>query len=188
MSGVPAHNKQLQRTVMRHRSDGASTSFHYALASRVIRQRAAARLKRSATSRALRRVAFLVVALFATWNALAQDVVPREQADDQAWRAVDAQIQLVWSGFCSLLRAGDINGALEYFAAGKARARYAEAFSNAGDYARQLPESWGEIKMIEEFYPFVSYSLFGKNAEGERRMYTVIFYRDQRGQWFIESL
>jgi hypothetical protein len=133
-------------------------------------------------------VPFFLVALFATWSALAQDVVPREEADDQAWRAVDAKIQLVWSGFCSLLRAGNISGALEYFAEGKSRARYAEAFNNAGDSARQLPESWGEIKMIEEFYPFISYSLIGKNADGERRMYTVIFYRDQQGQWFIDSL
>jgi hypothetical protein len=44
---VPApHNKQLQRTVTRRRGDGASAAFHYALAPRVIRQRAAAELRR----------------------------------------------------------------------------------------------------------------------------------------------
>ena len=32
-------NKQLQRTVMRHRGDAASAPFHYALASRFTRQR-----------------------------------------------------------------------------------------------------------------------------------------------------
>jgi predicted RNase H-like HicB family nuclease len=42
-------NKQLQRTVIRHRGDAASAPFHYALASRVQRQRAAAELRRSAT-------------------------------------------------------------------------------------------------------------------------------------------
>jgi hypothetical protein len=42
-------NKQLQRTVIRHRSDTASAPFHYALASRFTRQRAAAELRRSAT-------------------------------------------------------------------------------------------------------------------------------------------
>jgi hypothetical protein len=39
-------NKQLQRTVTRHRSDGASAPFHYALAPRFTRQCAAAELRR----------------------------------------------------------------------------------------------------------------------------------------------
>jgi len=43
---VPAHNKQLQRTVIRRRGDGASAPFHYALAPRFTRQRAAAELRR----------------------------------------------------------------------------------------------------------------------------------------------
>jgi hypothetical protein len=41
-----APNKQLQRTVTRRRGDGASAPFHYALAPRFIRQRAAAELRR----------------------------------------------------------------------------------------------------------------------------------------------
>jgi hypothetical protein len=40
------HNKQLQRTVIRHRGDVASASFHYALTPRVTRPRAAAELRR----------------------------------------------------------------------------------------------------------------------------------------------
>jgi hypothetical protein len=39
-------NKQLQRTVIRRRDDGASAPFHYALAPRIARQRAAAELRR----------------------------------------------------------------------------------------------------------------------------------------------
>jgi len=39
-------NKQLQRTVTRRRGDGASAPFHFALAPRFIRQRAAAELRR----------------------------------------------------------------------------------------------------------------------------------------------
>jgi hypothetical protein len=39
-------NKQLQRTVTRHRGDAASAPFHYALASRSKLQRAAAELRR----------------------------------------------------------------------------------------------------------------------------------------------
>jgi len=42
-------NKRLERTVMRHRGDAASAPFHYALASRFTRQRAAAQPQRSAT-------------------------------------------------------------------------------------------------------------------------------------------
>jgi hypothetical protein len=41
-----APNKQLQRTVPRHRGDGASAPFHYALAPRFTRQRATAQLRR----------------------------------------------------------------------------------------------------------------------------------------------
>jgi hypothetical protein len=41
-----APNKQLQRTVIRRRGRGASASFHYALAPRCNRQRAAAELRR----------------------------------------------------------------------------------------------------------------------------------------------
>ena len=39
-------NKQLQRTVTRRRGDGASAPFHYALAPRFTRRRAAAELRR----------------------------------------------------------------------------------------------------------------------------------------------
>jgi hypothetical protein len=39
-------NKQLQRTGIRHRGDAASAPFHYALASRIKRRRAAAELRR----------------------------------------------------------------------------------------------------------------------------------------------
>jgi hypothetical protein len=39
-------NKQLQRTVTRRRGDSASAPFHYALALRFTRQRAAAELRR----------------------------------------------------------------------------------------------------------------------------------------------
>ena len=39
-------NKQLQRTVTRRRGDVASAPFHYALAPRFTRQRAAAELRR----------------------------------------------------------------------------------------------------------------------------------------------
>ena len=39
------YNKQLQRTVPRHRGRAASASFHYALAARYNRQRAAAELR-----------------------------------------------------------------------------------------------------------------------------------------------
>jgi hypothetical protein len=45
----PPANKQLQRTVIRHRGDAASAPFHYALASRITRQRAAAELRRYAS-------------------------------------------------------------------------------------------------------------------------------------------
>jgi len=41
---MPA-NKQLQRTVIRRRGERASTPFHYALAPRFTRQRAAAELR-----------------------------------------------------------------------------------------------------------------------------------------------
>jgi predicted N-formylglutamate amidohydrolase len=47
-------NKQLQRTVKRHRGDVASAPFHYALASRCTRERAAAELRRYASSAAHR--------------------------------------------------------------------------------------------------------------------------------------
>jgi hypothetical protein len=46
VSAMVSPNKQLQRTVVRRRGDGASAPFHYALAPRVIRQRAAAELRR----------------------------------------------------------------------------------------------------------------------------------------------
>ena len=47
-SRCQAHNKQLERTVIRRRGDGASAPFHYALAPRISRQRAAAELRRYA--------------------------------------------------------------------------------------------------------------------------------------------
>ena len=43
-------NKQLERTVIRRRGRAASAPFHYALASRWTAQRAAAQLRRSATT------------------------------------------------------------------------------------------------------------------------------------------
>jgi hypothetical protein len=46
MTASQAANKQLQRTVTRRRGDGASAPFHYALAPRFTRQRAAAELRR----------------------------------------------------------------------------------------------------------------------------------------------
>jgi predicted N-formylglutamate amidohydrolase len=39
-------NKQLQPTVEQHRGDAASAPFHYALAARITRRRAAADLRR----------------------------------------------------------------------------------------------------------------------------------------------
>jgi hypothetical protein len=45
-SVVPAPNKQLQRTVKRHRGDATRAPFHYARVARVTRQRAAAELRR----------------------------------------------------------------------------------------------------------------------------------------------
>jgi hypothetical protein len=45
------HNKQLQRTVIRRRGDGASAPLHYAFAPRITRQHAAAELRRYATTR-----------------------------------------------------------------------------------------------------------------------------------------
>jgi biopolymer transport protein ExbD len=48
-------NKQLQRTVTRRRGDVASAPFHYALAPRFTRQRAAAELRRYTSLRACRR-------------------------------------------------------------------------------------------------------------------------------------
>jgi hypothetical protein len=41
-----AHNKQLQRTVIRRHGDAACAPFHYAHAARFKRQRAAAELRR----------------------------------------------------------------------------------------------------------------------------------------------
>jgi len=46
-------NKQLQRTVTPHRGDAASASFHYALASRFTRRRAAAELRRYTATEAI---------------------------------------------------------------------------------------------------------------------------------------
>ncbi len=40
------HNKQLQRTAIRHRGGAASAPLRYALAARFTRQRAAAELRR----------------------------------------------------------------------------------------------------------------------------------------------
>jgi hypothetical protein len=48
-----APNKQLQRTVARHRGDAARAPFHCARASRFKRQRAAAELRRYTVGRAL---------------------------------------------------------------------------------------------------------------------------------------
>lgn len=46
LASCQAQNKQLERTVMRYRGDAASAPLHYALASRITRQRAAAQLQR----------------------------------------------------------------------------------------------------------------------------------------------
>jgi hypothetical protein len=46
IDGAPPPNKQLQRTVIRRRGRGACAQLHYAHAPRVIRQRAAAELRR----------------------------------------------------------------------------------------------------------------------------------------------
>jgi hypothetical protein len=43
---IASPNKQLQRTVIRRRGRAASAPFHYALAARWTRQRAAAELRR----------------------------------------------------------------------------------------------------------------------------------------------
>jgi hypothetical protein len=56
MASSLSHNKQLERTVMRHRRDAASAPFHYALASRFTRRRAAAQLQRYAYPNALSRL------------------------------------------------------------------------------------------------------------------------------------
>jgi hypothetical protein len=48
LAGVPAHNKQLERTVTRRHVRAASAPFHYALAARWTAQRAAAQLRRYA--------------------------------------------------------------------------------------------------------------------------------------------
>ena len=48
---MPAHNKQLQRTVTRNLGDVASAPFHCALAPRFTRHRAAAELRRYAAAR-----------------------------------------------------------------------------------------------------------------------------------------
>jgi hypothetical protein len=59
MSGVPAANKQLERTVIRRRVRAACASFHYAHAARWTRGRAAAQLRR-----------------YAAIDALSQDSIP----------------------------------------------------------------------------------------------------------------
>ena len=58
------HNKQLQRTVTRRRGDVASAPFHYALAPRFTRQRAAAEQRRyTAGLNAARRLRSIVFVL-----------------------------------------------------------------------------------------------------------------------------
>jgi SOS response regulatory protein OraA/RecX len=54
MPAAVPYNKQLQRTVKRHRGRDASASFHYALASLGRRQRPAAELRRYAAQAAFR--------------------------------------------------------------------------------------------------------------------------------------
>jgi len=56
----PPPNKQLQRTVRPHRGRAASAPFHYALAARVDRHRAAAELRRYAARTSHRTVALAV--------------------------------------------------------------------------------------------------------------------------------
>jgi hypothetical protein len=59
-------NKQLQRTVRRYRGRAASASFHYALAARTNRQRAAAELRRYAAPAAILVIVERVVRLVAS--------------------------------------------------------------------------------------------------------------------------
>jgi hypothetical protein len=60
-----APNKQLQRTVIRRRGDVASAPFHYALAPRIARRRAAAELQRYATRMSLRDIFGVAVVIAA---------------------------------------------------------------------------------------------------------------------------
>ena len=132
--------------------------------------------------------AVVIVAALALSPSQAQDAPPsRRDTADEAWRVVDQQIQLVWSEFCALLRAGDVNSALQYFEDGS-RERYRETLRSMGDGVRQLPQSWSEIHMIEEFRPYARYALIRTNENGERRLHEVLFYRDQEGRWWLSSL
>jgi hypothetical protein len=89
--------------------------------------------------------------------------------------------------FCVLLRAGDVESALQYFVEGDSRESYSEVFRNMGDAVRQTPESWSEIEMIDEFGNFARYVLI-RTKDGERRMHERVFAQDQDGKWFLSSL
>jgi hypothetical protein len=128
-------------------------------------------------------VAVLIGLACVPWSVWSQETSP---STDDGWKVRDQQIQLVWTQFCDLLRSGDLNSAVLYFTE-ESRDRYVEAFRGMGDSVRNLPDSWSELRMIEEFGPFASYSLIRTN-DGERRLHFVTFYRDEKGQWFLSSL
>ncbi len=126
--------------------------------------------------------------VFGAPDAWTQQPVPStRETDDQAWRAVDQRIQLVWNRFCALLRAGDVESALQYFE-DDSRERYAEVLRSLGGAVRQLPASWSEIKMIQEFGRFARYSVVTTDEAGERRLHELVFVRDEDGRWFLDSL
>ncbi len=117
-----------------------------------------------------------------------QAVPPSNQGtEDEASRAVDQQIHLVWSGFCALLRAGDAQSALQYFD-DDSRERYAAVFRDLGLAVRQLPRSWSEIKMIWTVGNFARYSVVTTDENGERSLHELVFIRVEDGRWFLSSL
>ncbi len=111
-----------------------------------------------------------------------------QRADSQAWRAIDQRIQLVWSEFCALLRAGDIEGALQYVAEGGPREQYAEVLRSLAAAVRQLPRSWSEAKMIDAFGKYARYSLVVTDENGDRLLHELVFVRDDDGRWLLSSL
>jgi hypothetical protein len=132
-------------------------------------------------------LAFVVLAC-GEYAALAQDAAPSSGVvDNRSWELVDQQIQLVWSEFCALLRAGDVESAMQYFIEGDSRERYSEVFRNMGTAVRQWPESLSEIQMIDEFGNFARYVVV-RTKDGERRMHEVLFVQGQDAKWFLSSL
>jgi 6-phosphogluconate dehydrogenase len=113
-----------------------------------------------------------------------QEVTP--SSDDDGWKIRDQQIQLMWKKFCDLLRSGDLNSAMLYFTEGS-RARYLESFRTMGDSVRSLPDNWSELKMIEEFGNYASYSVI-RTKDGNRRMHMILFVHVEKGEWLLSSL